>query len=74
MHCQPTALREVAPECIREAGTVLGFAGSQWGDPAARQKIFLWQPQFYVPAQEIPLWNGATGRIDSILKAFTTFW
>ena len=21
MHCQPTALREVAPECIREGGT-----------------------------------------------------
>ena len=28
MHCQPTALREVHPECIREGGATAGPAGS----------------------------------------------
>ena len=40
----------------------------------AAQEIFLWQPNFRVPAQEIPLYNGVACHVDSILKAFTTFW
>ncbi len=40
----------------------------------AAQKIFLWQPNFGVPAQENPLYNGAACHVDSILKAFSTFW
>ena len=42
-----------------------------WG---AAQKMFLWQPNFRVPAQEIPLYNGVACHVDSILKAFSTFW
>ncbi len=40
----------------------------------AAQKMFLWQPNFRVPAQENPLYNGAACHVDSILKAFSTFW
>ena len=59
--------------------------GNAWGttgllavtpleDPGAAQKTFLWPPNFRVPAQGNPLYNGAACHVDSILKAFTTFW
>ena len=50
------------------------LAATPLEDPGAAQESFLWQPNFCVPAQENPLYNGAACHVDSILKAFTTFW
>jgi hypothetical protein len=55
-------------------GTTGLLAASPLEDPGVTQKIFLWQPNFCVPAQENPLYNGAACHVDSILKAFSTFW
>ncbi len=62
----------------RFRGTLGALLGSWqpplWRIQGAALKMFLWQPNFRVPAQEIPLYNGAAYHVDSILKAFSTFW
>ena len=57
-----------------DSGTTGLLAVTPLEDPGAAQKGFLWEPIFCVPAQENPLYNGAAYYVDSILKAFTTFW